>query len=256
MPAKIKLLLAALVTFILFYSTIALSSSAKTLQGKVVKVVDGDTITIVDDRSFRYRIRLAGIDTPEKDQPYGKESTKSLRWLVYDKGITVEYSKFDRYGRIIGKVLIDPQGDMFCFAVDCTRKVDVGLKQISTGMAWHYKRYQNEQSKEDRKLYSSAEREARKGQLGLWNDKKPISPWKWRKNNKLEALRKRFHATGAKEKTYAMALRMDPDQLKKFLNEAIWNAYKASGLEEEEFAIEFNTSPKKLKNILESKGDE
>ena len=89
----------------------------------------------------------------------------------------------------------------------------------------------------------------------MWNHKKPTPPWVWKKNNKLEALRKRFNETKAKEKTYAMALRMDPDQLKTFLNEAIWNAFKASGLGEEEFAVEFNVPADKLKNILESKGD-
>ena len=72
----------------------------------------------------------------------------------------------------------------------------------------------------------------------------------------MEALRKRFNETGAKEKTYAMALRMSPEQLKNFLNEAIWNAFKASGLEEEEFAVEFNVPPDKLKSILDSKEDE
>ena len=72
----------------------------------------------------------------------------------------------------------------------------------------------------------------------------------------MEALWKRFKAVGAKEKTYAMALRMDPDQLKNFLNEAIWNAFKASGLEEEEFAVEFKVSPDRLNTILESKEDE
>lgn len=256
MPANINLLLTVLVIFILTCFTTASSSSAKTLQGKVIKVADGDTITIIDDKGFRYRIRLAGIDAPEKDQPYGEQSAKRLRWLVHGKGITVEYSKFDSYGRIVGKVLTDPPGNMFCLLVDCNRKVDVGLKQISAGTAWHYKRYQNEQSKEDRILYSGTERGARKGKLGLWNDKKPLAPWKWRRNKKLEALRKRFNETGAKEKTYAMALRMSPEQLKNFLNEAIWNAFKASGLEEEEFAVEFNVPPDKLKSILDSKEDE
>ena len=243
---------------ILSYLLLAVVSPlfAKTLQGKVIKVADGDTITIVDVRGFRHRIRLAGIDAPENGQPYDKESTKKLKWLVFGKGITVEYSRYDRYGRIIGKVLTEPQGDVFCLAVDCARNMDVGLEQISTGTAWHYKRYQREQSKADRKLYSGAERGARKKQLGLWKDKKPTPPWEWRKNNKLKVLWKRFNATGAKEKTYAQTLRMDPDQLKIFLNEAIRNEFKASGLEEEDFAAEFKISPDKLKNILESKGDE
>ena len=253
---NIKLRVTALFIFILVLFAITSISFAKTLQGKVTKVADGDTVTIVDDKDFKYRIRLAGIDAPEKDQPYGNESTKSLKWLVYGRRITVEYSKFDRYGRIVGKVLIGSQGDIFCLLVDCTRRIDVGLEQINSGMAWHYKRYQNEQSNVDRRLYSSAERGARIKKIGLWNDKKPTSPWERRRKNKLEALWERFSETKAKEKTYAMALRMDPDQLKKFLDEAIWNAFKASGLEEEEFAVKFKVSPDKLESILDSKGDE
>ena len=142
---------------------------------------------------------------------------------------------------------------MFCFAVDCVRNVDVGLEQINAGIAWHYKHYQNKQSRADRELYSSAEQGARKKKLGLWNDKKPTPPWKWRRDNRLEALRKRFNETKAKEKTYAMALRIEPEQLKKYLDEAIWNAFKNSGLEEDEFAVEFGVPPEKLKSILEGR---
>ena len=240
-----------------FLFTIVSSLSAETIQGKVVKVIDGDTVTIVDGNGFKHRVRLAGIDAPEKaGQFYGEESTKNLRWLVYNKGVTAEYSKYDRYGRIVGKVLVGSKGDTFCLSIECARTLDVGLEQINAGTAWHYKRYQNEQHEEDRKLYSVAERGARKKKIGLWKDKNPTSPWKWRKDSRLEALRKRFNETKAKEKTYAMALRMDPDQLKNFLNEAIWNAFKASGLEEEEFAVEFQVSPDKLKSVLESKGDQ
>jgi len=256
MSEKIKLRSNALVIINLLLFTIASSSFAKTLQGKVVKIADGDTLTILDVRGFKYRVRLAGIDAPERDQYYGKESTIKLRWLVFGKEVTVKYSKYDRYGRILGKVLVEPQGDMFCLVVHCARKMDVGLEQINAGTAWHYKRYQNEQYEEDRKLYSVAERGARKKKIGLWKDKNPTSPWKWRKDSRLEALRQRFNETKAKEKTYAMALRMDPEQLKKYLDEAIWNAFKSSGLDEDEFVVEFDVSPEKLKSILENREDE
>jgi len=166
--------------FILILLT-PLSVWADTLQGNVVKVADGDTVTIVDERGDKHRIRLGGIDAPEKDQPYGSESTKNLEWLVYDKGVTIEYEKKDRYGRIVGKVLVNPQGDVFCLAIDCVRKVDAGLEQIKAGLAWHYKKYQKEQSRQDRKLYSNAEREARKQKVGLWFDDEPTTPWVWRR---------------------------------------------------------------------------
>ena len=95
------------IIFVGFYLLLAMVSSlsAGTIIGKVVKVADGDTLTIVDSKGFKYRIRLAGIDAPEQDQPYGKKSTKNLRWLIFNKEVTAKYSKHDRYGRIVGKVL-------------------------------------------------------------------------------------------------------------------------------------------------------
>ena len=244
-----------------FLFTIVSSLSAETIKGTVVKVVDGDTVTMVDDKGFKHRIQLAGIDAPEQgDQPYGKESTRGLRWLIHDKGITVEYSKHDRYGRIVGKVLVGSKGNIFCLSIECVRTLDVGLEQIKAGMAWHYKRYQNEQSKEDRKSYSSAERVAKKKQVGLWSDKNPIQPWKWRRDNRLEALQKAFVEKGIKKKKYAQEIGIDIEQLKSFLDEAIKNedkaikkAFEASGLEEEEFATEFKVSPERLKSILNPK---
>jgi endonuclease YncB( thermonuclease family) len=154
---------------------------ADTLQGKVVKIADGDTVTIVDDSGKKHRIRLAGIDAPEKNQSYGDVSTQGLNKLVSGRIVTIEYEKRDRYKRIIGKVLVDPPGDVFCMALDCVKKIDVGLEQIKKGLAWHYKYYQMEQSEEDRKLYSEAELEARIKEMGLWKDEKPMAPWVWRR---------------------------------------------------------------------------
>ena len=154
---------------------------ADTLQGRVVKIADGDTVTIVDDQGQKHRIRLAGIDAPEKGQSYGDASTQALVELLSGKTVTIEYEKRDRYKRIAGKVLVDPQGEVFCMALDCVKKIDAGLEQIKAGMAWHYKYYQMEQSEEDRRLYSEAEREARTKLLGLWKDEEPMAPWVWRK---------------------------------------------------------------------------
>ena len=139
---------------------------------------------------------------------------------------------------------------IFCLQINCVRMVDVGLEQVYAGIAWHYK---NKQSELDRQLYSSAEGTARRKELGLWNDTNPIPPWKWRRDKRLEALRKRFSETGAKEKTYAMAIRMNPEQLKKLLNEAIWNAFEKNELSEEEFAVKFKVSLDQLQVILEEK---
>ena len=140
--------------------------------------------------------------------------------------------------------------------------MDVGLEQIKAGMAWHYKRYQNEQSKEERKSYSSAEQLAKKKQVGLWGDKNPIQPWKWRRDKRLKVLYQTCmeRTKGCKEKKYAKELGIDVEQLKGFLGEAIKNEdeaikklFEESGLEEEEFAAEFKVSPERLKNILNPK---
>jgi endonuclease YncB( thermonuclease family) len=154
---------------------------AITLKGKVVKVADGDTITIMDDKGDKHRIRLGGIDAPEKDQPYGKESTQSLLELTSGKTVVIEYEKRDRYKRIIGKVLVDPPGEVFCMALDCVKKIDAGLEQIRGGLAWHYKKYQGEQSVEDRGTYGEAEVGARDKLLGLWKSNEPMAPWEWRR---------------------------------------------------------------------------
>jgi endonuclease YncB( thermonuclease family) len=154
---------------------------AVTLEGKVIKVADGDTITIEDYQGGKHRIRLMGIDAPEKDQPYGDVATQSLAKLVSGKTVTIEYEKLDRYKRIIGKVLVDPPGEVFCMALDCVKKVDAGLEQIRKGLAWHYKKYQGEQNEDDRGTYSGAEVDAREKLLGLWKDNIPMAPWEWRR---------------------------------------------------------------------------
>ncbi len=154
---------------------------ADTLQGKVVKVADGDTVTILDDTGKKHRIRLAGIDAPEKNQSYGDVSTQSLVELVSSKTVTIEFEKHDRYKRIVGKVLVDPPGEVFCMAIDCVKKIDAGLEQVKAGLAWHYKKYQGEQGEEDREAYSVAESVARKKQLGLWKGGEKIPPWVWRR---------------------------------------------------------------------------
>ena len=144
--------------------------SAATIEGKVVNVADGDTITVLVNNNTQYKIRLQGIDAPEKAQPYGQKSKQSLHQLVHSKQVIVEYQKKDKYGRTIGKVLLNG--------------TDICLKQIELGMAWHYKQYESEQSHQDRGIYTKAELFAQAERLGIWNDKLPTAPWELRKLNK------------------------------------------------------------------------
>jgi endonuclease YncB( thermonuclease family) len=73
------------------------------LTDRVVKITDGGTITVLDARNNQHKIRLSGIDAPERGQPYGTVSRQHLGELVFREQVTVEYDKRDRYGRIVGK---------------------------------------------------------------------------------------------------------------------------------------------------------
>lgn len=136
------------------------------LVGLVVTVTDGDTIDVLDEQHASSRIRLKGIDAPEKRQAFGNVARQNLVDLVAGKAVLVEWQKLDQYGRIIGKVSYDNR--------------DICLEQIRAGLAWHYKEFENEQSEVDRLLYAEAEREARSQKLGLWRDASQIQPWEFR----------------------------------------------------------------------------
>lgn len=144
-----------------------LLASADVITGQVVKVVDGDTIDIlvVDKRVIR--IRLAGIDAPERKQAFYRSSHAHLAELVAAKVVTVEWNKKDRFQRLIGKVLVDGR--------------DACLAQVRAGWAWHYKQFAKEQTVEDRQAYAAAELEARRARIGLWADGQPTPPWSFRK---------------------------------------------------------------------------
>ncbi len=139
---------------------------ADVLVGQVVGVSDGDTITLLDANKTQHKIRLAGIDAPEKAQAFGQASKKSLSDLVYRKQVAVYWEKKDRYQRTLGKVTLN--------------ELDICLEQVKRGMAWHYKQYQRDQSPEDRLKYDQAEKEARQNRIGLWADESPIEPSKFR----------------------------------------------------------------------------
>lgn len=148
----------------------SLPAGAATLIGKVVGVSDGDTITVLDAGKVQHKIRLAGIDAPEKAQAFGQSSKEHLSDSVFGKQVQVEFSKTDKYGRIVGKVLVNG--------------MDANLQQVRSGMAWHYKEYMGEQTSADRASYAQAESFAKSSQQGLWRDAKPMPPWEWRHGGK------------------------------------------------------------------------
>jgi len=158
---------------------LSLPIQAETLLGRVVGVTDGDTVTVLDASRETHKIRLSGIDSPEKRQPFGEKAKQSLSSLLYGKPVSIEWAKQDRYRRIVGKVLVVP-ADAPCPAPPCANQTDAGLAQIELGLAWHYKKYEKEQSPEDREAYAQAEAEARSRRTGLWADPDPMPPWDWR----------------------------------------------------------------------------
>jgi endonuclease YncB( thermonuclease family) len=147
--------------------TACIGAYASTIVGRVVGVADGDTVTVLDSERVQHKVRLAGIDAPERSQAFGNRSKESLSELVFSKTVTVETDKLDRYGRAVGKVLVGGR--------------DVNLIQVERGFGWHYKAYESEQSENDRLLYDAAEREARAARRGLWQDLNPVAPWDFRK---------------------------------------------------------------------------
>ena len=154
-------------TSLIFLLFLTFTALADTLSGKVVRVVDGDTVYVLDANKTQHKIRLTGIDAPERKQAFGKKSKEYLSGLVAGRHVVIDYSKRDRYKRILGKVLLN--------------NVDMNLEIVKAGLAWHYKKYQKEQAELDRELYSQAETEARENKRGLWFDVNSIPPWEFRK---------------------------------------------------------------------------
>lgn len=136
---------------------LAFTLSAAEIRGRVTAVSDGDTLTVLDDLDGgKFRVRLYGIDAPEKRQRFGAEARDHLSGLVLKKPVIIRYREIDRYGRIIGKVFLSGK--------------DIGLMMLESGFAWHYSRYDNSAD------YIEAERSARIKRRGLWQDDTPVKP--------------------------------------------------------------------------------
>jgi len=157
---------------------------AESLLGRVVGVTDGDTVTVLDAAKAQHKVRLAGIDAPEKGQPFGERSKENLSRLVFGRDVRVDWHKRDRYGRLVGTVwVVSP--DMPCIGKpDCPKNLDAGLAQLTVGLAWHYRKYAHEQEPQQRGQYAFAEEEARVKRAGLWRDPNPVPPWEWRRLSK------------------------------------------------------------------------
>ena len=123
-------------------------------------MIEGDTLTVLDAANRQQRVRLAGIDAPEKSQPFGTKARDRMAQLAMRQMIELEVSSTDKYGRTLATVQAGG--------------VDVGRQLVTEGLAWHYKRFSNDRGLAD------ADAQARAARRGLWADRKPIPPWEWR----------------------------------------------------------------------------
>ena len=146
------------------------TSSAYELTGRIVSIADGDSVTLLDTNLRQHKIRLSGIDAPERRQPFGNRSRLHLGALVFGKRVTAHCPKTDRYKRAVCRIEVDG--------------IDANLAQLEAGMAWHYKAYAREQRAPDRRRYAQAEDRARDARQGLWADRAPMAPWDFRKARK------------------------------------------------------------------------
>ena len=135
-----------------------------------VEVIDGDTIKISNLYDKTLKVRLSGIDAPELNQKYGEESANHLRHLLKDGDFVIWSTGRDRYGRLLGIIKV--------------KNVDVNLLMIKNGYAWAYRRYLSSLPREKGPQYLTAELNARDLKLGIWVQRRPTSPWQFRRSKR------------------------------------------------------------------------
>jgi len=141
-------------------------AAAMQLEGRVIRVVNGDKLVVLDANNTQHRVRLATVDVPNSGQRYAEQATANLVRLVMNRNVKVEWTRKNRNGYLVGKVLLDGK--------------DVGFLQISSGFAWHYRMFSHWQSSDDRQAYSAAQAMAAALGAGLWSDFSPTPPWEFR----------------------------------------------------------------------------
>jgi micrococcal nuclease len=146
--------------FIVFVA-VPLEGFSADFSGPVVSVLDGDTIEVMHNQ-YPERIRLSGIDCPEKGQAFGKRAKQAASELVYGKEVTLQTHGKDKYKRTLADVLL-PDG------------TNVNQELVKQGWCWWYRKYAASDSELER-----LEIEARTQRLGLWATESPVSPWEWR----------------------------------------------------------------------------
>ena len=144
------------------------------ISGKVVGITDGDTFTLLAESKLQVKVRLHGIDAPEKNQDFGQTAKKFLSDAIFNKTVWIKTKGNDWYGRTIGIV--------YCNAN--LSGASVNELTISSGYAWHFKKYDHNPA------WAELEKQARKEGKGLWIDKNAIAPWDFRKNSRTKTATK------------------------------------------------------------------
>lgn len=146
------------------------SVSADTLAGRVVHVDDGDSLELRDGWGNLHRVRLRGIDAPERSQAYANVSRRNLARLTRGREVTVSYDAADKYGRLLVWLYVDDG-------------VSVNLMQVQAGLAWHYA-FPGRPWTADDDLLARAQQDARAENRGLWARPKPVPPWQYRREHR------------------------------------------------------------------------
>ena len=137
------------------------------LVGESIAVQDGDSFVLRTPDGRKLRIRIAGIDAPEKGQPFADVSRRHLAAMLRGRSLQVEVRKLDAFGRHVARI--------------DAGEGDVALAQLEAGMAWFFRRYADDQPPEERRRYAQAEERARTASAGLWRDPSPEPPWNFRR---------------------------------------------------------------------------
>lgn len=135
------------------------------LEGRVVRVADGDTLSLLDADNRQHKVRLFGIDAPERDQAHGDRAREALEGLVGNAPVGVVVVNTDDYGRAVGTVYRE--------------NVNVNLAMVAQGHAWWYRYYAPHEH-----ALRAGEESAREQQLGLWRGSDPVPPWEWRRGRR------------------------------------------------------------------------
>lgn len=131
------------------------------IAGQVVAVIDGDTVGVMLNGS-EARVRLHGIDAPEKSQPFGDRAKRDLSERVFGRVVQVDTVDRDRYGRVVGRIHLEGR--------------DINAEMVRAGLAWWYRQYAPDDT-----ILADAETEARAARRGLWQNAEPVAPWEWRR---------------------------------------------------------------------------